>query len=254
MFRYNIAIITMKYSDYFIQIYLYFYCWSHFMGWCKLLDNGGRNVWLFWRSWDTRVDMLILPCIMIQCNKNGLIIVSIYVDDNFCVGHKKALMEFVIEFRKHGLIIKVDYLSCKIMISKDGENAWIGQPHLSKKLEKKFGSLVENLQSYRTPGTPGNHIIQVQDNWLQYLLKTKLSTKNWGRYGDLQCSVGCKEQGMSEFWQGGANKVLGSMTCTTVQMCHAITYPVSIDNEYHISKDYWPHENVVKSVGMMAYL
>jgi len=34
--------------------------------------------------------MLILPCIMIQCNKNGLIIVSIYVDGNFCVGHKKA--------------------------------------------------------------------------------------------------------------------------------------------------------------------
>ena len=108
------------------------------------------------------------PCIMIQCNKNGLIIVSIYVDGNFCVGHKKALMEFVIELREHGLIIKVaegltDYLSCKIVVSENGRKAWIGQPHLIKKLEKKFGGLVENLQSYRTPGTPGNHIIRVQN-------------------------------------------------------------------------------------------
>jgi len=77
-------------------------------------------------------------------------------------------MEFVVELREHGLIIIVaegltDYLSCKIVVSKDGKKAWIGQPHLIKKLEKKFGSLVENLQSYRTPGTPVNHVIRVQD-------------------------------------------------------------------------------------------
>jgi len=76
----------------------------------------------------------------------------------------------VIELREHELIIKVaegltDYLSCKIVVSKDGKKAWIGQPHLIKELEKKFASLVENLQSYRTPaGTPGNHVITVRMN------------------------------------------------------------------------------------------
>jgi len=111
------------------------------------------------------------PCLMIRRNKNGLIIVSIYVDDNFCVGHKKALQEFVLELKEHGLVIKVaeglkDYLSCSIVVSEDKKKAWIGQPHLIKKLDKKFGELVKNLQSYRTPGTPGNHIVRVQDETL----------------------------------------------------------------------------------------
>jgi hypothetical protein len=37
--------------------------------------------------------------------------------------------------------------------------AWLGQPHLIKNLESKFGFLVDQLQKYRTPGTPGNNFI-----------------------------------------------------------------------------------------------
>ncbi len=101
------------------------------------------------------------PHIMIQHNKNGLRYVSIYVDDNFCVGHKTALMDFVIELREHGLIIKVaegltDYLSCKIVISENGRKAWIGQPHLIKKLENVLKLVGESakLQDSRYPWEP----------------------------------------------------------------------------------------------------
>jgi hypothetical protein len=47
-----------------------------------------------------------------------------------------------------------DYLSCNILFDKDKTKAWLGQPHLIKKLEKRFGEAVASLQKYRTPGTP----------------------------------------------------------------------------------------------------
>jgi len=59
---------------------------------------------------------------------------------------------------------------------KDGGKAWIGQPHLFKMWEKKFGTLVENLQSHKTPGTPEPHLFEFKMNWQLFLLKIKLST------------------------------------------------------------------------------
>jgi len=105
------------------------------------------------------------PCLLIKRGPNGIVIVSVYVDDNFCVGHKPALTDFVEDLKKEGLSVKVtedmnDYLSCNIVFSPDGKSAWIGQPHLIRKLEEKFGDLVKGLQSYTTPGTPGLHIVR----------------------------------------------------------------------------------------------
>jgi len=105
------------------------------------------------------------PCLFIKQSACGIIIISVYVDDNFCVGHKKALTEFVEDLKKHGLSVKVmsnltDYLSCNLAFSKDGRSTWIGQPHLIWKLEEHFGDLVKNFQSYMTPGTLGIHIVR----------------------------------------------------------------------------------------------
>jgi len=48
-----------------------------------------------------------------------------------------------------------DYLSCEIKLDKKRKMGWIGQPHLLKDLEEKFGEMTEHLVEYRTPGTPG---------------------------------------------------------------------------------------------------
>jgi hypothetical protein len=53
-----------------------------------------------------------------------------------------------------------DYLSCNILFNKDKTRAWLGQPHLIKNLEKKFGDAVTSLQKYRTPETPGQEIVR----------------------------------------------------------------------------------------------
>jgi len=90
--------------------------------------------------------------------------VSVYVDDNFCVGHKPALEELIEDLKKNGLLVKVmedmtDYLSCNISFLQDGKSAWIRQPHLIQKLEEKFRDMVKGLQTYATPGTPGLHMV-----------------------------------------------------------------------------------------------
>ena len=105
------------------------------------------------------------PCLFVKRTSKGIIMISVYVDDNFCVGHKAALEEFVADLKKNGLSVKVtsqmtDSLSCNLAFSEDGSTAWIGQPHLIRKLEERFGDLVKNLQSYVTPGTPGIHIVR----------------------------------------------------------------------------------------------
>ena len=84
------------------------------------------------------------PCLMIQCSNNGTVFASMYVDDNFCVGHTKVLKTFVEDLKKQGLTVKVsdkltNYLSCMIKLSQDRKSAWVGQPHLIAKLRKKFG-------------------------------------------------------------------------------------------------------------------
>ena len=69
---------------------------------------------------------------------------------------------------KSGLKLKIegeldDYLSCETSFSCDKTRGWIHQPHLIKKIEKKFGSMVKNLQTYKTPGTPGGSILRTTE-------------------------------------------------------------------------------------------
>ena len=47
-----------------------------------------------------------------------------------------------------------DYLGCEIVVDEAHGTAWIGQPHLIKKLGRTFGDLVKGVQSHRMPGTP----------------------------------------------------------------------------------------------------
>ena len=84
--------------------------------------------------------------------------------DNACIGMKRLIDDTIVWLWKLGFDLKVmdnftDYLSCEILFSKDKSKAWVGQPHLVQKLEKKFADLVKGLKNYKTPGTPGHNIV-----------------------------------------------------------------------------------------------
>ena len=54
--------------------------------------------------------------------------------------------------------------------------AWLGQPHLIKKLKKKFGDLVKHLMEYKTPGTPQTGVVRPKD---EDLLVTDLQQEKY---------------------------------------------------------------------------
>ena len=121
------------------------------------------------------------PCLFMRKDEFGIVIILCYVDDNFCIGHTKALRQMLKEIVLHGLNITVetkftDYLSCEIKFSDDKTKAWIGQPHMVKKIEATFGTEVSGLQKYRTPGTPGQGLIKAQTD------EDKVSVEQQSRY------------------------------------------------------------------------
>jgi hypothetical protein len=107
------------------------------------------------------------PCLMIRRDKHGVVYMALYVDDIYASGDESALDDSIIGLRKHFKIKVVDdltdYLSCEIRFNKDKTKAWLGQPHLVKNLEKKFGDLVKSSQKYRTPGTPGQGVLRPKE-------------------------------------------------------------------------------------------
>jgi len=47
-----------------------------------------------------------------------------------------------------------DYLNCRIEFLKNRDKIWIGQLQLMKKINAKFGPMVEKMGNYKTPGSP----------------------------------------------------------------------------------------------------
>ena len=106
---------------------------------------------------------IIDPCLMMRKDQNGIVFIAIWVDDSLMMGHTKAIEAAIKDIEEEGFKLSVegtlqDYLSCEITFAKNKRKAWIHQPHLIKKLEEKFGNLVNHLPTYNTPGTPGANI------------------------------------------------------------------------------------------------
>jgi len=91
------------------------------------------------------------PCLFMRKTKNGTVYIAIYVDDCLLIGDPKAIDEAIDDIKDMGFSLKVqgdlkDYLSCEIHANDDLSKAWLGQPFLIKKLEKKFGEQVKHLK------------------------------------------------------------------------------------------------------------
>eukprot|EP00972_Heterocapsa_arctica_P009003 1323943-Heterocapsa_arctica.AAC.1 len=84
------------------------------------------------------------------------------------IGHLSAIDAAIKDLKQHGLVLKVeddfhDYLSCEIVFSEGRKKAWLGQPHLISNLEQKFGDMVKNRRTYKTPGTPSLSLVREKD-------------------------------------------------------------------------------------------
>ena len=56
-----------------------------------------------------------------------------------------------------------DCLSCEITCNEDRTKAWLGQPHMIKRIETTFGDKVKGSKEATTPGTPGRQVIRTKD-------------------------------------------------------------------------------------------
>ena len=98
----------------------------------------------------------VYQCLYIKKSVKG-VYVALYVDDYLMVGNKKAIDDAISALKENGLVLNIkeglqDYLSCEIKFSTDKKKSWLGQPHLTKTLDKKFGECVKNICSHKTQG------------------------------------------------------------------------------------------------------
>ena len=111
------------------------------------------------------------PCLFSKLSDTDKLFLAVYVDDCYVVGTDAALMKLISDLQFHGFKLKVedkptDYLSCEIIFNNDKTCAWLGQPHLLKKMEASFSDFVRTSSRYLTPGTPSTSVqrpIQVSD-------------------------------------------------------------------------------------------
>ena len=80
------------------------------------------------------------PCLFYRKDESGVCVMLTHVDDNLCVGNPSALKKVCEQVKQSGLEIAVedkltDCLLCETRFNNDKTKAWIGQPHMTKKIE-----------------------------------------------------------------------------------------------------------------------
>jgi len=92
------------------------------------------------------------PCLFLFKNAMGTMLVIVYVDDVGLAYSSYALVEFLFnQSKKRNINYTVEHL---ILFNKSRTKAWLGQPHLIKKLRTLFAGKISHLKNYATPGTP----------------------------------------------------------------------------------------------------
>ena len=108
------------------------------------------------------------PCLFVKdLEQGGNVYLVMWVDDCLMIGKSDEIDNAIKDIKQHFKIVESnsldDYLSCEIKIDKEGKTGWIGQPHLIKKLEQKFGDMLKGTQRHTTPGTPHGNFPPLQE-------------------------------------------------------------------------------------------
>ena len=118
------------------------------------------------------------PCLFTRIDNDGTVHCGVYVDDIYIVRDDKAVHQAIVDIKsRFNITIEeslADYLSCEIKFDKNKTKAWIGQPHLMKKLRNKFETMVSDLQVYKTPGTPGQGVVRPNEG--DHLVTSEMQT------------------------------------------------------------------------------
>ena len=107
-------------------------------------------------------------CLFMKNSTKGMVFIGLHVDDILSIRHSIANDDVMGQLRNCSLILKIennlkDYLSCKINISSNMKQAWLGQSHLISNIEKHFGDRVSKLHVSEIPGTPDLGTIRETD-------------------------------------------------------------------------------------------
>ena len=105
----------------------------------------------------------IEPCLFVKQDPTGTVYAVVWVDDCSFVGDKGAIEKTIAADLEETFKLKVewnvrDYLSCDFIFKIEEQRAWIGQPHVHKKLEQCFGDMVPG-KIFATPGTPRHQLV-----------------------------------------------------------------------------------------------
>ena len=89
----------------------------------------------------------------------GIVYIALYVNNILMIGDIAAIDDTIAALKSKGLVLKIvaglqDYLSGKVKISDDKKRDWLGQPHLIKNMEEKFGENMQDVRSHKAPGMP----------------------------------------------------------------------------------------------------
>ena len=105
------------------------------------------------------------PCLLMQENEIGIIIISLYIDNALCVGDILAIEKFkkeikVYYFTKEEGAVN-EYVGC--MIKRVNSAVYFNQTDLIKKIEEKFEEELNNVREYWTPATPGQGTVRTKE-------------------------------------------------------------------------------------------
>ena len=110
------------------------------------LAQAARQFYKYWESIMVKLVFQISaadPCLFSRGMAQTIIIICLHVDDGFACGKLQELLKFFKEVKE---LLKLtteesmgDYLSCEVKFNEDKTRAWLGQPHMIRKIKKVFG-------------------------------------------------------------------------------------------------------------------
>ena len=101
-----------------------------------------------------------------RTNKDGTVIVCLYIDDTLITGDEKAIKTFKMELKQYFNTKEegemTEYVGC--MVKRMGDAIYLHQTDLIDKIDRKFGERARKLRQFKTPATPGAGILRTDED------------------------------------------------------------------------------------------